>query len=124
MCQYGYQGIMIIVTRGTTKKIRIALFEKLQKISLAHIEERQHGDIMNIFTNDTEILRQLISQRIPQVVSSLLLLTNIVIIMLLLHPGLFCISAIDSFMIYICIYQITKQYALFYATIRENGKYK
>ena len=64
------QRLMIKVSQGVLRDVRDQMFRKMQKFPLRYFDSNSHGDIMSHFTNDTDTLRQLISQTIPQLCSS------------------------------------------------------
>ncbi len=70
LCSYGYNRIMVIISQGTLKKIRIQLFSKMESLPIKYFDTTPHGDIMSVYTNDVDTLRQLIGQSIPQLVNS------------------------------------------------------
>ena len=70
LCSYGYNRIMAIISQGTLKKIRIELFSKMESLPIKYFDTTPHGDIMSVYTNDVDTLRQLIGQSVPQLVNS------------------------------------------------------
>lgn len=68
---YLYQRIMITISQGVLKKVRDDMFEHMQSLPIRYFDTHTHGDIMSYYTNDTDTLRQMISQSIPQVFNSL-----------------------------------------------------
>ena len=70
LCSYGYNRIMAIISQGTLKKIRIQLFSKYESLPIKYFDTTPHGDIMSVYTNDVDTLRQLIGQSVPQLVNS------------------------------------------------------
>ena len=70
LCSYGYNRIMPAISQGTLKKIRIQLFSKMESLPIKYFDTTPHGDIMSVYTNDVDTLRQLIGQSIPQLVNS------------------------------------------------------
>ncbi|MGL5435828.1 MAG: ABC transporter ATP-binding protein [Lachnospiraceae bacterium] len=92
LCHYLYNYMMIEITRGTTRNIRVALFSHMEKLPLQYFDTRSHGDLMSVFTNDTDTLRQLISQCIPQLLSGAVVIASAVSAMSLLNFPLLCIS--------------------------------
>ena len=70
LCSYGYNRIMAIISQGTLKKIRIELFSKMESLPIKYFDTTPHGDIMSVYTNDVDTLRQLIGQSVPQIVNS------------------------------------------------------
>ena len=69
---YLYNRIMVGVTNGTLLKIRTDLFTHMQTLPIRYFDTNTHGDLMSRYTNDTDTLRQMISQSLPQLFSSLL----------------------------------------------------
>lgn len=67
-----YSQLMVIISQGILKKVRDEMFSKMQKLAIGFFDTHQHGDLMSRYTNDTDTLRQMISQSIPQVFSSIL----------------------------------------------------
>ena len=65
-----YNRMMAVIAQGTLKDIRDAMFSKMQKLPIRYFDTHTHGDIMSHYTNDTDTLRQMISQSMPQVFSS------------------------------------------------------
>lgn len=76
--------LMIYVTQGTQRNLRNDLFEKMEKLPIKYFDTHAHGDIMSIYTNDIDTMRQLISQSLPQLVSSLITVVGTLVSMLVL----------------------------------------
>ena len=70
LCSYGYNRLMAVISQGTLKKIRIQLFSKMESLPIKYFDTTPHGDIMSVYTNDVDTLRQLIGQSVPQLVNS------------------------------------------------------
>ncbi len=81
---YGYSKLLIEVSQGTLKKIRDDLFAHMEKLPIQYFDTHPHGDIMSIYTNDTDTLRQMISQSIPQCFASLITIVSVFVSMLTL----------------------------------------
>ena len=81
---YIYNKILIEVCQGTLKDFRNDLFEHMQKLPVSYFDSHVHGDIMSVYTNDTDTLRQMISQSIPQLISSFITIVSVFISMLVL----------------------------------------
>ena len=92
VCSYGYNRLMINVSQGTLRNIRVDLFAKMESLPIKYFDTHAHGDIMSIYTNDTDTLRQLIGQSIPQLISSLFSIVSVFISMLFLNVPLTIIS--------------------------------
>lgn len=104
ICAYSYNRIMVSVTQGYLRNMRIHLFEHMESLSIRYFDRTPHGDIMSVYTNDTDTLRQLISQSIPQLVSSAITIITVFISMLTLSLPLTGVS-----MIMLCIMIFTSQ---------------
>lgn len=83
---YLYNRLMIEVTQGTMKTIRDEMFAHMEKLPIKYYDTHAHGDIMSHFTNDTDTLRQMISQSIPQLLSSVITIISTFISMIVLSP--------------------------------------
>ena len=70
LCSYGYNLLMAVISQGTLKRIRIQLFSKMESLPIRYFDTTPHGDIMSVYTNDVDTLRQLIGQTLPQLVNS------------------------------------------------------
>lgn len=82
LCSFLYNRIMsATITQGIQKKIRCLMFDKMQSLPLRYFDTNSHGDIMSHFTNDTDTLRQFISQSIPNIISTSILLISSICIM-------------------------------------------
>ncbi len=79
-----YNYIMVIISQGILKKVRDEMFEHMQQLPLRYFDSRTHGDIMSHYTNDTDTLRQALSQSIPQMLNSVVTVVTVFVSMLLL----------------------------------------
>lgn len=70
LCSFGYNRIMVYISQGTLKKLRVDLFTHMESLPVKFFDTHAHGDIMSVYTNDVDTLRQLISQSIPQIINS------------------------------------------------------
>ncbi len=82
---YGYSRIMISVTQGTMRSIREDLFRHMESLPIRYFDTHAHGDIMSVYTNDIDTLRQLISQSLPQLVSSAITVVSVFVSMIALN---------------------------------------
>ena len=87
-----YQRIMVIVTQGTLRNLRQDLFSHMETLPIRYFDQNAHGDIMSVYTNDVDTLRQLISQSIPQIVNSAVTLVMTFVSMILLSWQLTIVS--------------------------------
>lgn len=77
-----YNRIMIIVGQGVLKKIRDVMFTKMQALPIRYFDTHSHGDTMSRYTNDTDTLRQMITQSIPQMFSSIITVVSVLVAMI------------------------------------------
>ena len=96
LAAYGYNRIMANVTQGTMHHLRNDLFGKMEKLPIKYFDTHAHGDIMSVYTNDIDTLRQLISQSIPQIINSTISMTATFITMIILNPALTVISILTA----------------------------
>ena len=89
-----YSRLMVYIGQGVLKKVRDEMFEHMQKLPIRYFDQNTNGSIMSLYTNDTDTLRQMISQAIPQVLQSLLTVTVTFISMLVLSPLLTVLAVI------------------------------
>ncbi len=92
VCAYGYNRIMVSISQGTMRKLRIELFEHMESLPIRYFDTHAHGDIMSVYTNDVDTLRQLISQSIPQVINSFVTVVTSFVSMLVLDIPLTLIT--------------------------------
>lgn len=71
LCSYGYNRIMVNISQGTMRRLRTQLFQHMESLPIRYFDTHAHGDIMSIYTNDVDTLRQVFSQTIPQMINSL-----------------------------------------------------
>ena len=91
---YTYNRIMVNVSQGTRKKIRIDVFTHMESLPIKYFDTHAHGDIMSIYTNDIDTLRQMISQSIPQLVNSAATIVSVLISMIILNIPLTILTLI------------------------------
>ncbi|MDO5475562.1 MAG: ABC transporter ATP-binding protein [Eubacteriales bacterium] len=85
---------MAFVTQGTMKRLRIELFEHMESLPVKYFDTHAHGDIMSVYTNDIDTLRQMISQSLPQLLNSLITVVSIFAMMLVLSIPLTLVSVL------------------------------
>ena len=88
VCTYAYNMIMMYVAQGVLKDVRDEMFAHMETLPIKYFDTHQHGDIMSHFTNDTDTLRQMVSQSIPNLFSSVITLISTLISMLILSVPL------------------------------------
>ena len=110
---YVYNRIMVNITQGTQRELRNELFEHMQLLPVKYFDTHAHGDIMSIYTNDIDTLRQMISQSIPQIFNSGVTIISVLVSMLILNVPL---TVVTLFMVGIMLF-CTKQ------ATGQSGKY-
>ena len=88
VCTYTYNLVMMYISQGVLKDIRDEMFAHMETLPIKYFDTHQHGDIMSHYTNDTDTLRQMVSQSIPNLFSSAITLISTVISMLILSVPL------------------------------------
>ena len=91
---YLYNRIMVNVTQGTLKNMRDDLFSHMEKLPIRYFDSHAHGDIMSVYTNDIDTLRQMISQSAPQLINSAVTIVSVFVSMLILNIPLTVVSMI------------------------------
>nr|WP_300167249.1 ABC transporter ATP-binding protein [uncultured Flavonifractor sp.] len=74
VCALAYNRLMVTISQGVQKKIRDDLFSHMQSLPIKYFDTHAHGDVMSVYTNDVDTLRQMFSQSIPQVINSLMMI--------------------------------------------------
>lgn len=94
ICNYAQARIMINVTQGTLSNLRIEMFDHMQSLPIRYFDTHSHGDIMSMYTNDIDTLRQMISQGIIQLISSVVTIVSVLGTMIALSPMLTVLSLV------------------------------
>lgn len=120
---FAYSKIMVYVSQGTIKNLRVELFSHMQDLPIRYFDSHAHGDIMSIYTNDIDTLRQLISQSLPQILNSAITVVSVFVSMVILNIPL----TILTIVMVIVTTVVTKKFAgfssrYFLAQQRDLGK--
>ena len=94
IANYGFSIMMATISQDALRSLRNQLFERMQKLPVKYFDTHPHGDIMSIYTNDIDALRQAIEQSIPQLFSSAITMIGVTISMLVVSPLLFLVVAL------------------------------
>lgn len=94
---FAYNQMMAIITQGSLRKLRIDMFDSMQKLPISYFDQNNHGDIMSYYTNDIDTLRQLISQSLPQLLISGVTVLTIFIIMIYYSVWLMLVVLVGVF---------------------------
>ena len=93
---FSYNRIMVNVSQGTMRHLRDDLFRKMEALPIKYFDNHAHGDIMSVYTNDVDTLRQLLSQSIPQIINSVITMAATLVTMIILNPALTVISVLTA----------------------------
>lgn len=120
---FAYSKIMIYVSQGTIKNLRVELLSHMQDLPIRYFDSHAHGDIMSIYTNDIDTLRQLISQSLPQILNSAITVVSVFVSMVILNIPLTVLTIV----MVIVTTVVTKKFAgfssrYFLAQQRDLGK--
>ena len=84
LCSFAYNQIMVRISQGTLHDIRVTLFAKMQSLPIRYFDTHPHGDIMSVYTNDVDTLRQMIGMSLPQLASSIITIVSVFVSMIYL----------------------------------------
>lgn len=111
---FSYNRIMVNVGQGTMRNLRDDLFHKMESLPIKYFDTNAHGDIMSVYTNDVDTLRQLLSQSIPQIINSTITMTATLITMIIMCPALTVISVITAVVMFSVTGTFTRLSARYY----------
>ena len=115
--------IMVNVTQGTLRNLRIQLFTHMESLPISYFDTHPHGDIMSVYTNDVDTLRQMLSQSIPQLVSSAITIVSVFASMCMLSWQLTIVTMLMVALMLFCTKKITQQSGKYFiAQQRDLGK--
>ncbi len=98
VCSYAYNRLMISISQGTMLRLRKAVFERMEQLPLSYFDQRSHGDMMSVYTNDVDSLRQMISTAMAQVLSSVVTIVATFTSMVVLSIPLTLVSVLMAFL--------------------------
>jgi len=99
---FAYNRIMVNVTQGILRNLRNELFEHMEKLPIKYFDTHAHGDIMSVYTNDIDTLRQMISQSIPQIINSSFTIVSVFVSMLILSIPLTIVTLLMVSLMLFC----------------------
>ena len=105
VCAYGYNRIMVNVSQGTMRNLRIRIFTHMESLPVKYFGTHAHGDIMSVYTNDVDTLRQLMGQSIPQVINSAVTVVMTLVSMILLNIPL---TLVTLFMVGVMLFATSR----------------
>lgn len=115
-----YNRVMVTIAQGTLKKLRDEMFEKMQRLPIRTFDAHTHGDIMSLYTNDTDTLRQMIAQSMAQLISSVFTIVAVFVCMLYVSFYLTLVAILVMFLILQIVKVITGKIGVFFYDAAEN----
>ena len=117
---FAYNRIMVNITQGTQQALRNELFEHMERLPIKYFDTHSHGDIMSIYTNDVDTLRQMISQSIPQIINSGVTIVSVLASMLILNIPLTFVTLIMVGIMLFCTKQATSRSGKYFVEQQIN----
>ena len=120
VCSYTYNRLMIHISQGTMLRLRKTIFEKMQHLPVSYFDQRSHGDIMSVYTNDVDSLRQMISTAMAQVFSSVITIVATFTSMIVLSIPLTVVSVLMAVVMAISTTQLGKRSRNYFRTQQQR----
>lgn len=120
VCSYTYNRLMIHISQGTMLRLRKIIFEKMQHLPIQYFDQRSHGDIMSVYTNDVDSLRQMISTALAQVFSSIITIVATFTSMIVLSIPLTLVSVAMAVVMAVTTTQLGKRSRNFFRTQQQR----
>ena len=117
---FGYNRLMVNVTQGTLRNLRNDLFSHMEKLPVKYFDTHAHGDIMSVYTNDIDTLRQMISQSMPQLLNSGITIISVFISMLILSIPLTVVTMIMVGIMVFCSKKSAGQSGAYFAKQQKD----
>ena len=114
VASFSYNRIMVNVSQGTMRNLRDDLFSRMESMPIKYFDTHAHGDIMSVYTNDVDTLRQLLSQSIPQIINSAITMIATLVTMIILNPALTVISILTAFVMLLVTSNFSKLSGKYY----------
>ena len=120
LATFGYNRLMVNVTQGTLRNLRNDLFSHMEKLPIKYFDTHAHGDIMSVYTNDIDTLRQMISQGMPQLLNSGITIVSVFISMLILSIPLTIVTMIMVGIMVFCSKKSAGQSGAYFAKQQKD----
>lgn len=117
---YVYNRLMVNISTGTLKKLRVDLFTHMESLPIKFFDTHTHGELMSRFTNDIDSMREMLSQGIPNLFQSAIMLTGVFMMMLLLSPVLTILVVIMIILMFFITGKIGGSSALYFKKQQER----
>ena len=114
--------LMIFVSQGTLRGLRLKLFDKMERLPIKYFDTHAHGDVMSVYTNDIDTMRQMISQSMPQLVSSAVTIVSVMTSMIILNVPLTLLTLVMvALMLFVSMTRVRKSGGFFGKQQRDLG---
>ena len=120
LATFGYNRLMVNVTQGTLRNLRNDLFSHMEKLPIKYFDTHAHGDIMSVYTNDIDSLRQMISQSMPQLLNSGITIVSVFISMLILSIPLTIVTMVMVGIMVFCSKKSAGQSGAYFAKQQKD----
>ena len=111
---FSYNRIMVNVSQGTMLHLRDDLFHNMEALPIKYFDTHAHGDIMSVYTNDVDTLRQLLCQSIPQIINYVITMATTLVTMIILNPALTVISILTAVVMLLVTANFSKMSGKYY----------
>ena len=120
LCSWAQSRIMITVSQGTLRDLRVQVFQHMESLPISYFDTHAHGDIMSVYTNDIDTLRQMISQSLPDLASSLVTIISVFVSMVILNVPLTVLTCVMVAVILLVSQYLAKNSARFFVEQQKN----
>ncbi len=120
ICSFTYNRLMIHISQGTMLRLRQQLFKKMQRLPISYFDQHSHGDIMSVYTNDIDSLRQMISTAMAQVFSSVITIVATFTSMIVLSIPLTLVSIVMAMVMVITTTKLSKRSRRFFRVQQQS----
>ena len=120
LATFGYNRLMVNVTQGTLRNLRNDLFSHMEKLPIKYFDTHAHGDIMSVYTNDIDTLRQMVSQSMPQLLNSGITIVSVFISMLILSIPLTIVTMVMVGIMVFCSKKSAGQSGAYFAKQQKD----
>jgi len=120
LATYGYTRIMVNVTQGTMRSLRVDLFAKMESLPIRFFDTTSHGDIMSVYTNDIDTFRQFLSQSLPQLINAAITFVVTLASMFILNVPMAVISVVMAVIVILVIRNLSGKSGTFYTKQQQD----
>lgn len=122
LASWGTNYTMIFVSQGTLRNLRLRLFDRMERLPIKYFDTHAHGDVMSVYTNDIDTMRQMISQSMPQLISSTVTIVSVMTSMIILNVPLTLLTLVMvALMLFVSMTRVRKSGGFFVKQQRDLG---